>query len=154
MILLSKNVIYLLIYIKKWLNHIDSINNIVNSIHISSKNIIPNNLFYASTENYIKKLPLTKNKLIAFCDEWIALASAFPSIVKGLTQNNPFIKLDNNNNLKPVYIYLITDTTDFIPIASKNKVYKFQSAKPIIFTKKVLINEPLKKFKEMNVKII
>ena len=144
-------------YYQKIGYNIDSINNIINTIHIASKNIAPTSLYFASKENYIKKIPLVNNKIITYEDEWVSIISAFnnKNIVKGYLHNKPFVKVDNINILKqPIYIYLITDTSEFVPIPSKNKIYKYQIAKPIIYSKKITINDTFTKLKEMNVKII
>jgi hypothetical protein len=52
-----------------------------------------------------------------------------------------------------IYLYYITDTKTFSPIPTKNKLYKYQSAKQITIYKKVLINNIYEKLKELNINI-
>lgn len=136
--------------------HLDTINNIINSLYIALNEAIPNTLYYASTENFVKKLPLTNGKIVAYEDDWIALVSALnnKNIIKGFTANNkPFVRAKESDLSKELYLYMITDTSGFSPVPSKNKVYKYQSAKQPTFKQKMNIYDVLTKLNEMQIKV-
>jgi len=144
----------LVIQYQKMEYQLDTINNIINAIEIAYNTDIPNMLYFASKENFNKKIMLKQNKIIAYEDQWIALISALANnnISKGYSSSGqPYIKCNPSILNIPIYLYLITDTKSFSPIPTKNKLYKYQSAKQITIDKKVLINNIHDKLKELKV---
>ena len=144
----------LVIQYQKMEYQLDTINNIINAIEIAYNTDIPNMLYFASKENFNKKIMLKQNKIIAYEDQWIALISALSNnnISKGYSSSGqPYIKCNPSILNIPIYLYLITDTKSFSPIPTKNKLYKYQSAKQITIDKKVLINNIHDKLKELKV---
>jgi hypothetical protein len=147
----------LIVQYQKMEYQLDSINNIINSIEIAQNTDVPNILYYASKENIEKKIKLKQNKIIAYEDQWIALISALSEkqISKGFSSSGyPYVKCNNSILNIPIYLYYITDTKSFAPIPSKNKLYKYQTAKQIQYYKKILINNLFNKLKELNIKIL
>lgn len=152
----------LMLQYKKMGYQIDTINNILNSIHIASSSALPSKLYYASSEDHTKKLPLTDNRLVAYDEDWVAVVSALTKnnkdIIKGFSGGKPFIKETVADGFKvlekPVYLYLVQNTNGFTPLATKNKVYKYQAAKQTSFSSKIIINNALTKLKELNVNLV
>jgi hypothetical protein len=135
---------------------LDTINNIVNSLYIATNNTLPSPMFYASKEEFMKKLPLTNGRIVAYEDEWIAMVSALgdKGITKGFTSNGrPFVRGSVGALSQPVYLYLIADTTGFAPVPSKTRIYKYQNAKQPVFRQKVSVYDVLTKLREMRVKV-
>jgi len=146
----------LVIQYQKMEYQLDTINNIINAIEIAYNTDIPNMLYFASKENYNKKIMLKQNKIIAYEDQWIALISALSNnnISKGYSSSGqPYIKCNPSILNIPIYLYLITDTKSFSPIPTKNKLYKYQSAKQLTIDKKVLIDNIYNKLKELKINI-
>jgi nicotinamide mononucleotide adenylyltransferase len=146
----------LVIQYQKMEYHLDTINNIINAIEIAYNTDIPNILYFASKENYNKKIMLKQNKIIAYEDQWIALISALSNknISKGYSSSGqPYVKCNNSILNTSIYLYFITDTKTFSPIPSQNKLYKYQSAKQITVYKKVIINNIYDKLKELKINI-
>jgi nicotinamide mononucleotide adenylyltransferase len=146
----------LVIQYQKMEYQLDTINNIINAIEIAYNTDIPNMLYFASKENFNKKIMLKQNKIIAYEDQWIALISALSNnnISKGYSSSGqPYVKCNPSILNIPIYLYFITDTKSFSPIPSKNKLYKYQSAKQIIINKKVLIDNIHDKLKELKINI-
>ena len=144
----------LVIQYQKMEYQLDTINNIINAIEIAYNTDIPNMLYFASKENFNKKIMLKQNKIIAYEDQWIALISALSNnnISKGYSSSGqPYVKCNPSILKIPIYLYLITDTKSFSPIPSKNKLYKYQSAKQITIDKKVLIDNIHEKLKELKI---
>jgi nicotinamide mononucleotide adenylyltransferase len=144
----------LVIQYQKMEYQLDTINNIINAIEIAYNTDIPNMLYFASKENFNKKIMLKHNKIIAYEDQWIALISALSNnnISKGYSSSGqPYVKCNPSILNIPIYLYLITDTKSFSPIPTKNKLYKYQSAKQITIDKKVLIDNIHDKLKELKV---
>ena len=144
----------LVIQYQKMEYQLDTINNIINAIEIAYNTDIPNMLYFASKENFNKKIMLKQNKIIAYEDQWIALISALSNnnISKGYTSSGqPYVKCNPSILNIPIYLYLITDTKSFSPIPTKNKLYKYQSAKQITIDKKVLIDNIHDKLKELKI---
>jgi nicotinamide mononucleotide adenylyltransferase len=144
----------LVIQYQKMEYQLDTINNIINAIEIAYNTDIPNMLYFASKENFNKKIMLKQNKIIAYEDQWIALISALSNnnISKGYSSSGqPYVKCNPSILNIPIYLYFITDTKSFSPIPSKNKLYKYQSAKQIIINKKVLIDNIHDKLKELKI---
>jgi nicotinamide mononucleotide adenylyltransferase len=135
---------------------LDSINHIINAIEIAYNTDVPNMLYFASKENFNKKIMLKQNKIIAYEDQWIALISALSNknISKGYTSSGqPYVKCNPSILNTSIYLYFITDPKSFSPIPTKNKLYKYQSAKQITIYKKVLINNIHDKLKELKINI-
>jgi len=144
----------LVIQYQKMEYQLDTINNIINAIEIAYNTDIPNMLYFASKENFNKKIMLKQNKIIAYEDQWIALISALSNnnISKGYSSSGqPYVKCNPSILNIPIYLYFITDTKSFSPIPSKNKLYKYQSAKQITINKKVLIDNIHDKLKELKI---
>jgi hypothetical protein len=132
--------------------HIDTINNILNSLHIASSIPPPDKLYYASTEEYTKKIPLIDNKIVAYADSWVAMVSAIndKNITKGFSGGKPFVR-GNVSLEKNIYLYTLVDTTCFSPIASKGKVYKYLCTKSIQFAQKINIDNLHDKLLELDI---
>jgi len=146
----------LVIQYQKMEYQLDTINHIVNAIEIAYNTDVPNMLYFASKENFNKKIMLKQNKIIAYEDQWIALISALSNknISKGYSSSGqPYVKCNPSILNTSIYLYCITDTKTFSPIPTKNKLYKYQSAKQITIYKKVLINNIYEKLKELNINI-
>lgn len=146
----------LVIQYQKMEYQLDTINNIINAIEIAYNTDIPNMLYFASKENYNKKIMLKQNKIIAYEDQWIALISALSNnnISKGYSSSGqPYVKCNPSILNIPIYLYLITDTKSFSPIPTKNKLYKYQSAKQLTIDKKILIDNIYNKLKELKINI-
>ena len=144
----------LVIQYQKMEYQLDTINNIINAIEIAYNTDIPDMLYFASKENFNKKIMLKQNKIIAYEDQWIALISALSNnnISKGYSSSGqPYVKCNPSILNIPIYLYFITDTKSFSPIPSKNKLYKYQSAKQITINKKVLIDNIHDKLKELKI---
>lgn len=144
----------LVIQYQKMEYQLDTINNIINAIEIAYNTDIPNMLYFASKENFNKKIMLKQNKIIAYEEQWIALISALSNnnISKGYSSSGqPYVKCNPSILNIPIYLYLITDTKSFSPIPTKNKLYKYQSAKQITIDKKILINNIHEKLKELRI---
>jgi nicotinamide mononucleotide adenylyltransferase len=146
----------LVIQYQKMEYQLDTINNIINAVEIAYNTDVPNMLYFASKENFNKKIILKQNKIIAYEDQWIALISALSNknISKGYSSSGqPYVKCNPSILNTSIYLYYITDTISFSPIPTKNKLYKYQSAKQITVYKKVLINNIHDKLKELNINI-
>jgi nicotinamide mononucleotide adenylyltransferase len=146
----------LVIQYQKMEYQLDTINNIINAVEIAYNTDVPNMLYFASKENFNKKIILKQNKIIAYEDQWIALISALSNknISKGYSSSGqPYVKCNPSILNTSIYLYYITDTISFSPIPTKNKLYKYQSAKQIVVYKKVLINNIHEKLKELNINI-
>ena len=146
----------LVIQYQKMEYQLDTINNIINAVEIAYNTDVPNMLYFASKENFNKKIILKQNKIIAYEDQWIALISALSNknISKGYSSSGqPYVKCNPSILNTSIYLYYITDTISFSPIPTKNKLYKYQSAKQITVYKKVLINNIHYKLKELNINI-
>jgi nicotinamide mononucleotide adenylyltransferase len=146
----------LIVQYQKMEYQLDTINNIINAIEIAYNTDIPNILYFASKENFNKKILLKQNKIIAYEDQWISLISALSNknISKGYSSSGqPYIKCNKSILNTSIYLYYITDTKTFSPIPSKNQLYKYQSAKQITVYKKVLINNIYDKLKDLKINI-
>jgi nicotinamide mononucleotide adenylyltransferase len=146
----------LVIQYQKMEYQLDTINHIINAVEIAYNTDVPNMLYFASKENFNKKIMLKQNKIIAYEDQWIALISALSNknISKGYSSSGqPYVKCNPSILNTSIYLYYITDTKTFSPIPTKNKLYKYQSAKQITIYKKVLINNIHEKLKELNINI-
>jgi hypothetical protein len=122
---------------------------------------IPSVLYYASKTNYEKKINL--KKIIAYSDDWIALVAGFndKSLIKGYqndNENKPFIqeiKPNTLNNLNDsINLYVITNTTLFTPILTKNYIYKYETNKVVQIHDKIKINNVHSTLKQKGIKLI
>jgi hypothetical protein len=147
---------------KKMGYQLDTINNILNSIHVASNTTLPRRLFYASPEEHPKKLPLVDNRLIGYEDEWMAifgaLAKDHPGLIKGISNGRPFIKETVGGSLealhKPVYLYTINNTINFAPIATKNKIYKYVTTKAPGYETKLYMDNAMEKLEDLEMDIL
>jgi hypothetical protein len=141
--------------------HTDTINNILNSLHIASSIPPPPTLYFASSHDFAKKLPLQENKLIAYADDWVAMVSAISndkkSITKGFSSGKPFVKEMTAGGIqclhKPLFLYSITNTAEFSPIASKGTVYKYLTNKPIAHHQKLAVDDVYQHLQQMDIKL-
>lgn len=122
------------------------------------KTEMPKILYYASEFKYKNKIPL--QKIIAYTDEWVAIASAIGgrNVTKGYIDNDynkPFIQELEPETIeqfkRKIYMYVITNTFLFIPIYTKNYVYKYSINKPVQIQKCIEINDAYVKIKKMGV---
>lgn len=141
---------------------LDTINNILNSIHIAGSTTLPTRLYVASTNEYTKKIPLTDGRLVGYEEDWLAIVATLTKnqtgITKGFTAGKPFIKELQEGAFevfnKPLYLYLVTNTKNFAPIVTKNKVYKYHCSKAVPFTNKLFMENTLDKLQDLNIEMI
>jgi hypothetical protein len=137
--------------------------NILKNIQITD-NIVPNILYYVSKNDYKKKILLQKNnkEIITYCYDWISLISIFKEYqyIKGFINDNidkPFIQEKISNTFQHLktscYLYIINDTSSFVPILTKNYIYKYKTNKPIIFLEKIFIENIYDKLISLNIKL-
>ena len=160
-ILTKKREITAGIYVKNGYT-LKSFGDIIKLLNLSLQNYsIPQVLYFASQTDYNKKI--STNKLIAYSDDWIAIVSAFKTkaLVKGYESDDPdkpFVQEVEKGGLdilsKPVYLYAITNTTLFVPIITKNYIYKYETTRPVQICEKIQIANVGKKLKEIGVKLI
>jgi hypothetical protein len=122
---------------------------------------IPSILFYASKYKYTNRIPL-KN-IVAYTDEWTAIISSFndKKIIKGYENDDyskPFIQELSKGRFKtfnkPIYIYIITNTSLFIPVFTKNYIYKYKLNQSAQISRTIEIPNALKKLKELNISFV
>lgn len=136
-----------------------------NSVKFMSNSLenydIPTPLFYASQHKYKTSIPI--KDLIAYNDEWIAIISSFKNnkLVKGYLDDNsnkPYVQELAKNNLKKlnckIYIYVISKTELFIPIFTKNYLYKYKSSQHVQINKIVEYENALEHLKSSNIEVI
>ena len=107
---------------------------LVLEIKLHQYNLRPDILFWPNVTSNI-----TNDKIIAYSDLWLALASQFRSkIEKGYLDNKPYIEGSNLYNLLniPIKILYTQSTYKFTPnITKTNRLYKY------ILTEKILARE-------------
>jgi hypothetical protein len=122
---------------------------------------IPSVLYYASKYVYKGRIPL--KQIIAYTDEWTAIISSFKNnkIIKGYIDddcNKPYIQEMEKNNFKKlhekIYIYIITNTSLFIPVFTSNYIYKYKLTQSAQIHKKVDIKDAFERLKELNISFI
>lgn len=141
--------------------HIDTINNILNSLHIASSIPPPERLFVASANEFNKKIPLADNKIVAYADDWVAMVSALAgeknSLIKGFSSGKPFVKEMTAGAVdllhKNIFLYTISNTHEFSPIVSKDKVYKYLTTKSVNFDHKLQIDDVHERLVDMDINI-
>lgn len=139
-----------------------TLNEITKFLNLSLQNYsVPPVLYFASQIDYNKKISL--GKTIAYSDDWIAIVSAFKTkaLVKGYEDDDPdkpFVQEVEKGGLgilsNPVYLYAITNTSSFIPIVTKNYIYKYETISPVQICEKIQILNVGKKLKDIGVKLI
>jgi hypothetical protein len=147
---------------KKMGYQLDTINNILNSIHIAASTSLPRRLFVASIEDHAKKLPLLDNRLIGYEEDWQAIVSALaknnPGITKGFSAGKPFIKETISGAFaalnNPVYLYMIDNPKNFAPIATKHKIYKYTTGKPVAYHSKLFIDMAMERLSDLGLHLI
>ena len=135
----------------------DTINFFDNSLKY---NDLPTVLYYASYHLYKKNIPI--KPITAYTDEWIAIASLMgKDIVKGYVDNDyqkPFVQEQEENTFKKfnkkIYVYAIINTLTFVPIYSKNYIYKYKSNHGASIGKMMEISNGKNKLIEIGVKLI
>ena len=122
---------------------------------------IPTILYYASKYKYNGRIPL--KEIVAYADEWIAITSSFKNskLIKGYVEDDyskPYIQeLEKNNLIKlkeKVYVYVITNTSLFIPIFTNNYIYKYKLMQSAYIHKIIEINDAYDKLKDLNISFI
>ena len=101
----------LVIQYQKMEYQLDTINHIINAVEIAYNTDVPNMLYFASKENFNKKIMLKQNKIIAYEDQWIALISALSNknISKGYSSSGqPYVKCNPTILNTSIYLYFIT----------------------------------------------
>lgn len=124
-------------------------------------NDLPSVLFYASEHLYKKKIPI--KPITVYTDEWIAIASALGNkdIVKGYIENDhnkPFIQEQKVDALKKftkkIYIYAIINTVMFVPIYSKNYIYKYKSSNIVQIGRTIEIKNAKNRLLELGIELL
>lgn len=122
---------------------------------------IPPILFYASKYKYNGRIPL-KN-IVAYTDEWTAIISSFKNknLIKGYINEDyskPFVQEIEKGNIKKLhtklYIYVITNTVLFIPVYTKNYIYKYKLNQSAQISKVIEVADAHAKLKELNISFI
>jgi len=161
--LIKKREIISSLYLKNGYQ-VKTIDNIIRDLQLNNQNIdniIPNVLYFSSKTNYTNKINL--KKIIAYSYDWISIVSAFnnKNLIKGFQndiESKPFIQEITKNTINKlqdsIYLYVINDVSSFIPIFSKNYIYKFRSNKPVTIYKQITIDNVYSKLKEMKIKLI
>lgn len=149
------------IYIKNSYEHktfLETLSILKNTL---SNIIAPPILFYTSRYKYKSKIPL--KQLTAYADEWTSIVSALnnKNIIKGYLNDNPdkpFIQELKKNTLNKInmklYVYIITDTRMFVPIYTKNYIYKYKILQSPKINKIIEVESPINKLSELNIQII
>ena len=159
--LIKKREILKLIYIKNGYS-LKTYDNLIKLLLINN-NIIdnPNILYYASDIDYNKKINLSK--IIAYSDDWISLVSSIKTkqIIKGFENDDhskPFIQELEPNLLSKLkcktFLYVINNTSLFVPIFTKNYIYKYETNKSVQIYKKLQIDNIYNILKEKKIKLI
>lgn len=122
---------------------------------------LPAVLYYASEHLYKRKIPL--KPITAYTDEWVAIVSAIGSkeVIKGYIDNDlasPFIQEQSENALskfvKKIYVYAIINTIMFVPVYTKNYIYKYKSSNIVQIGRTIEINNAKNKLSELGIKFI
>lgn len=122
---------------------------------------VPDVLFYASKYKYSGRIPL--KSITAYTDEWMAIVSAFndKKLIKGYVDDNynkPFIQELSKGRInelkKKLYIYVITNTALFIPIFTKNYIYKYKLNQSAQISKSFETDSAYRKLKELNISFV
>ena len=122
---------------------------------------IPQVLFYASKYKYKGRIPL--KEIIAYTDEWIAIVSSFKNnnLIKGYADDDctkPYIQELEKNNIKKlkdkVFVYAITNTALFIPVFTKNYIYKYKLTQSAQIHQIIEIEDAYEKLKTMNISFV
>lgn len=122
---------------------------------------IPKVLFYASKFKYKNQIPI-KN-IIAYSEEWISIVSSFKNnkLAKGYIDedcNKPYVQELAKNNLKKMktklYVYAITNTQLFMPVFTKNFIYKYKSAQYAQIYKTYEYDNVYERLKTLNIELI
>ena len=122
---------------------------------------IPPLLFYASKYKYKGRIPL--KQIIAYTDEWISIVSSFKNkgLIKGYVDEDyskPFIQEIEKGSIKQlhekIYVYVITNTVLFIPVYTKNYIYKYKLNQSAQISKIIEIEDAHTKLKDLNISFI
>jgi hypothetical protein len=113
----------------------------------------PDVLYVVLKEEHLKDI-VSKKKIYAFTEDWIALSSLITGIDRGYTDGVAFIKEKTKGSFKKLhtscYIYVVPSTS-FLSMDNSNS--KFQSDKKIKIIKSMAIDDVFEKLKEMKIKI-
>lgn len=122
---------------------------------------IPPILYYTSKHKYKTHIPI-KN-LIAYNDEWISIVSSFKNnkIAKGYIDedyNKPYVQELSKNNLKKlktnVYVYVISNTQLFVPVFTKNYLYKYKTTQHAQIYKIYEHENAFERLRKLNIELI
>lgn len=122
---------------------------------------IPPVLYYASKYKYKTHIPI--KDLIAYNDEWISIVSSFKNnkIAKGYMDedyNKPYVQELAKNNLKKlktkIYVYAISNTQLFVPVFTKNYLYKYKTTQHAQIYKTYDYANALERLKNLNIELI
>ena len=112
----------------------------------------PDVLYVVLKEEHLKDI-VSKKKVYAFAEDWIALSSLISGIDRGYDDGNAFIKEKVKGSFKKLhtscYIYVVP-STNFLSMDNNNT--KFQSDKKIKIIKSMAIDDVFEKLKEMKIK--
>ena len=142
-----------------------NVNSIINILELNNQIDIPNVLYFASFNEYDKKIPILNDIIITYTEEWLALSSILNSqnentnnIEKGINKSGKlYLKLSKEQVKKydcSGYLYEITITDNFLPYPTKNNLYKYFSNKPIKINRVLKIKNILNQIKDFNIDII
>lgn len=140
-----------------------SYNDIYKTTQLGLYNITPDGLYFADHKNYTKTELGKKKNIVGYTDEWLAivgLLNEYDNIIeKGIKNKTPYIKLNKNKEKEisnePIYIYYTSETTFFMPeLTNSKEIYKYISTKSIKKFTHTQINDPIKRLKDLNIKII
>lgn len=139
----------------------------VNSINIIYQVEIPDTFYFCSTIYYEKKISQINNNesyITVYAKEWLAITSPqidktnnILSLQKGIKKKKPFVKISNNDILKlkkKFYLYEISDVDIFVPLPSKNEIYKYITSKPIKYNRIIEIFNLFNEFEKLNINIV
>lgn len=122
---------------------------------------IPSVLFYASRYEYKKHIPI--KDLVAYTDEWISIVSSYKdkNIIKGYMNDDctkPYVQELHKGSLNKMknklYVYIITNTALFMPVFTKNFIYKYKSSQNAQISKVVEVENAYERLKQLGIAII
>ena len=122
---------------------------------------IPPLLYYASKQKYKNHIPI--KDLVAYNDEWISIVSSFKNnkLAKGYIDENynkPYVQELAKNNLKKlktkIYIYVVSNTQLFVPIFTKNYLYKYKTTQHAQIHKVYDYDSAYERLRSLNIELI
>jgi len=114
----------------------------------------PDMLYVVLKEEHLKDI-VSKKKIYAFSDDWIALSSIGVGIERGYNDGIAYVKEKTKGSYKKLhtscYIYVVPSTS-FLSMDNNNT--KFQTDKKIKIIKSMAIDNVYEKLKEMKIKFL